>query len=477
MAVRPTQTSIFSLVNRGLAMNLTTLANAQERVSTGKAILRPSDDAVGTNRAMSMRRRLGQLERFQASVQTSRPVLETSTAALEEASGVLSEARSLIVQSLNGSLSNTDRQSIAQQLDLIVEQLVDVANTKIGDRFVFAGTRTDVEPFSLGYRGDDAFVQYLGNDAIQSVSVGFGTELKLNVPGSEVFGARELLGVELSGLTGVALGTTANQGSDYAELVLRHDATLGTPGSGIALATAGSQDTILNDHALVVDAAAGTVTLDGGAPQFLPSPGDADYTNFAVTNENGAVVHLDFTGYTGASSTSTLTGEGSISLNGGAFTSIAFTETDLELIDPDTDTVLHVDTTAIDRAGDELVSFTGATDIFSALAGIASDLRNGDDRPASEVIGRVNLRFEELQENFDQVLGALGTLGSRTERLLDTGTRLETMSVNVEGLLTQVEDADITEVILEMNQAEQTLQLAQATGSRLIQRSLLDFLR
>lgn len=458
-------------------MNLTTFANAQERVATGKAILRPSDDAVGTNRAMSMRRRLGQLERFQGSVQSSRPVLETSTAALQEASGVMSEARALIVQALNGSMSNSDRQAIAQQLDLIVEQLVDVGNTKFGDRFVFAGTATDSEPYSLGYRDGQASVQYRGNDSVQSVSVGFGTQLKLNVPGSEVFGSQELTGVELSGLTGVGLGVMANQGSGYADLVLRHDATIGTPGSGLALVAGGAEDTILNAHTLTVDAAAGTITLDGGEAQFLPSPTDANYTNFAVSNENGAMVHLDLTGYTGTSSVSNLTGEGSISLNGGAFTSIAFTETDLELIDPDTDTVLHLDTTAIGRSGDELVSFTGATDIFSALAGIATDLRNADDLPSGEVVERVNLRLGEFQENYDKVLESLGALGSRTERLLDTGNRLESLSVNVEGLLTQVEDADITEVILEMNQAEQTLQLAQATGSRLIQRSLLDFLR
>lgn len=458
-------------------MNMTKFANAQERVATGKAILRPSDDAVGTNRALSMRRRLGQLERFQGSVQSGRPILETSTAALEEASGVLSEARALIVQSLNGSLSGSDRQAIGQQMDLIVEQLVDVANTKIGDRYIFAGTKTDAEPYSLSYSNGEAVVQYNGNESVQNISIGFGTDLKLNVPGSEVFGARQLQGVELSGLTGVQLGTTANQGSGYADLVLRHDATTGTPGSGLALAAGGADDTILNDHALTVDAAAGTIMLDGGEALLVPAPGDADYTNFAVTNESGAVVHLDFTGYTGVSSVATLSGAGSISLNGGAFTPITFSETDLELIDPATDTVLHLDTTGIGRAGDELASFTGSTDVFSVLAGLAADLRNTADLPANDVVDRLNLRFGELQQNFDKVLNSLGALGSRTERLLSTGNRLETLTVNVEGMLSQVEDADITDVILEMNQAEQTLQLAQATGSRLIQRSLLDFLR
>ena len=42
---------------------------------------------------------------------------------------------------------------------------------------------------------------------------------------------------------------------------------------------------------------------------------------------------------------------------------------------------------------------------------------------------------------------------------------------------TTIEDADPTEVVLEMTRAEQTLQVAQATGARLIQQSLLNFIR
>ena len=477
MTLRPTQSSIFSLVQRGLAMNLTRLAGAQEHVATGKAILRPSDDAVGTGRALSMRRRLGLLERFQDSVKNGRPVLETSTSSLEEASGILSEARSLLVQSLNGSMNPDDREALGIQIELILEKLVDVANTKVGDRFVFAGTRTDQEPYVMRNLDGQVYVQYRGNSEVQRVSVGFGAELALNVAGPEVFGRQAVSSIDLSGLTGLQLGTTANQGQGYADIHLRHDATVGTPGSGITLVSSGSLDTILNDHTLTVDSVAGTISLDGGPAFQIPDPTSPAYTDFVVRNDQGAEVHLDLTAYDGTSSVATLTGEGSIAIGNGAFAPIDFSETDLQLVDPLTGSVLHVDTTAVHRAGPELASFTGATDIFSVLAGAAADLRNSDGLPASDVIDRINLRFGEFQENYNQVLKGLGTLGARTERMISSGERLESLSLNVEGLLSQVEDVDVTSVILEMNQAEQTLQLAQATGSRLIQRTLLDFLR
>lgn len=477
MAIRPTQSSIFRQVSRGLRINLTKLAVAQEAVATGKRILRPSDDAVGTARALSMRRRLGLLDRFKGSVDDGRPILETSTSALEEASGILSEARALLVQSMSGSMNGTDRQAIGLQIDLILEKLVDVANTKIGDRFVFAGTNTDKQPYKLNSKGDTAVVTYHGNDGVQRIAVGFGSQLALNVPGSQAFGASAVESVDLSGLTGVSLGPTSNQGTGYTDLIFRHDSTVGALGSGLTLASGGSLDTILNNNSLTVNAAQNTIRLGSGASVPIPTSTASDFTNYTVRDENGAEVHIDFSGYTAVSSTAALFGNGSVSLDGTSYVSLTFTETDLELLDNSNSTVLHINTTNVGRAGKELVSFTGATDIFSVMAGAAADLRNSDGVPPADVIDRLNLRFGELERNFNKTLSALGTLGARTERLLSSGTRLETISLNVKGLLSTVEDADITQVILDMNRAEQTLQLAQATGSRLIQHTLLDFLR
>ena len=48
--------------------------------------------------------------------------------------------------------------------------------------------------------------------------------------------------------------------------------------------------------------------------------------------------------------------------------------------------------------------------------------------------------------------------------------------MTVDGLISNVEDADFAEVALDLQRAEQTLMLAQATGARLMQQSLLNYL-
>ena len=50
-------------------------------------------------------------------------------------------------------------------------------------------------------------------------------------------------------------------------------------------------------------------------------------------------------------------------------------------------------------------------------------------------------------------------------------------AVNIDAdLISNVEDVDFAEVALDLQRAEQTLQLAQATGARLAQQTLLNFL-
>lgn len=477
MNIRPTQASTFALVRSGLQMNFAKLALAQEHVATGRRILRPSDDVIGTAKSLRTRKQLGQLANFQAAVDTSRPHLEAATSSLQSVSGLLSEARALITQSMNGTLNSGDRATIATQLEALHDQLVDVANSKFGDHYLFGGMQSDAPPFRVETIGGQERVVYHGDENVHRVAIGSDTQLGVNVPGSDIFGAFEYSGASLTGTTGLTLGTSANQGSGFGELHVRHDATTGAPGSGIALANGGADDTILQDHVLVVDATAGTVTLGGGTPVSIPQAGDADYTDFVVTNEYGAEVHLDFSGYTGVDSTATLTGEGSIAFGDGPYRTIDFTETDVELVNDATGAVVHLDTRGLGRAGEELVRFEGNVNVFDALQGAIDDLRAGDSLSTGEVLDRLDQRLSEMSRNQQNALNAMGDLGARLERLNDSGDRLASMDLNLQGVLSNIEDADLADVALDLSRAEQTLQLAQLTGSRLMQNTLLNFLR
>ena len=396
---------------------------------------------------------------------------------MEQGGAVIGDAKSLILQGLNGTLSQEDRESLATELKLQLDQLLDVANTTLGGKRLFSGTNVSAEAYTQSGSGPDASYSYQGTEAASSVEIGNNVRTETLLSGQEAFGRFEYSGVSFAGLTGLGKGIRANEGVGFEELTLRHDSTVGAPGAGVSLANGGAENTILGAHTLTIDGVTGTVTLDGGGPIAIPQPGDADYTDFVVTNQDGAEVHLDFSAYAGGSSTATLTGEGSISIDGTNFSPLTLTETDLQLIDKQSGAVLHVDTTKVTRAGVELVGFDGAANVFDALKGAINDLENGHDLKANEMAARLEMRLGEIDRNHENMLQSISVLGSRLSRIESALGTLDGMETELASHLSAVEDVDLASVVTDATQAEQTMQLAQMAGSRLMQNSLLNFLR
>jgi flagellin-like hook-associated protein FlgL len=473
MQLRPTQSTMYDLVRRGLMSNTQKLVRAQEQTATGRRILRPSDDAAGTSVAMSLRRQIGNLETFVAATSSARPQVDQAAARLEEASGLITEARELIIQGMNGSLGDGDREQIATQIEQVYGRLLDVANSQSGDRYLFSGTNTNTRPFEVTDVGGQQRVVYRGNREGQRVLIGRETTLQISANGEDIFARRAYSETVYGDLTGIKSGTGGDSGYGYEMLDVRQDGTSGALSAGIALAKLGA-GTMIGDRQLVVDATLRTVQLGAGAPMAIPDPPPA---NLRVVDQHGADVRLDMSGWTGAGLTTTLTGAASLSLDRTSYTPVTLTETSLQLLNTATGSVVHVDTTELVRAGREQATFAGTPNLFDTLQGVVDDLRNGEEVSRNVMIDRVGVRLREFDRSQSDLLLGLGQLGATSKRIQTSEERLLDLRVELQGLVSNVEDADFSMTALDLTRAEQTLQLAQATGSRVIQQSFLNFLR
>lgn len=479
MTIRASTNSNFDRVLAGLRYNLSRLVLSQEQVATGRRILRPSDDPSGTARVLGFNRQIAGTERFVNAINIGRSVVDTGAVALENGSSTLAEVRENLIQGMNGTLSPNDREAIANEVELLRLGLLEIANTRSGDRTLFGGTTAGKTAFTSQLVGGRQRVSYLGNDEEQRIRIGSGVDIAITTPGSTIFASDQAGGTTYAGLTGAARGLTADEGSGYEYLTVRHDTTLpGTIGTvGLALANLGADDTFIGSETLVIDPVAGTVRLGSGPVRTIPAAGDPGFADFAVENAAGGELHLDFSGYTGAAYTGTLTATGSISIDDTTFTGLNLAANDLELTHPDSGNVIHVDATGITRAGRELVTFSGRVNAFDTLQGIADDLRNMDGLDQTELVARLDMWIGELDRNHENLLVGLGGLGSRSERLTNTEERLQGVQSQLEGLRSQEVDADLSEAAIEMARSQQQLELAQASGVRLLQTNLLNFLR
>jgi flagellin-like hook-associated protein FlgL len=82
----------------------------------------------------------------------------------------------------------------------------------------------------------------------------------------------------------------------------------------------------------------------------------------------------------------------------------------------------------------------------------------------------------DLDRHAEDLRVGLGILGSRSQRLRVSGQRAVDIENQLRSDLSGVRDADLAEVALDLARSDQILQLAQASGARLIQTSLLNFL-
>lgn len=473
MNIRPTQQATFSQIQRGLMANFSALVRSQEQISSGKRIVRPSDDPVGTSQSLAFKRQIAAAERNKTSVEGARVMLDSASSLLQDAGGLLAEARASLLQAMNGTQSDDDRRLLANSISLIRDRLMEIGNARTGNRYLFAGTATDTAPFAESSAGGIARVGYRGNEEAQEVLVGLDSRLTATLPGDDIFGAQQRSGTAFSGLTGLASGTTADQGSGYAYLTVRQDGTTATGLAGGVSLSGSSQDTIVGDHTLVVDGTNRTVQLGSGPALAIP----AGATTLVVTNERGATVSLDFGAWNGAGFSATLTGSASVSLDGTSFTALTLSEQDLQLHDPASGTVLHLDARGLHRAGAELVTFAGTVNVFDTLQGIVDDLENIHSLDPREQRQRLDMWLVELDRNHENIQIATGELGSLSQRATGLQESFDEETTQLRGLLSNIEDVDFTQAVTEMTRAEQTLQLAQATSARLLQNSLLDFLR
>lgn len=126
----------------------------------------------------------------------------------------------------------------------------------------------------------------------------------------------------------------------------------------------------------------------------------------------------------------------------------------------------------INVTGEEAFMSTSATsvDIMDVLIQLRDDLR-ADDTAA------ISSHLDDLDTAQDQLLISVAETGATTNRLIRTDETIRTVLTQLEQLISDNIDADYAEVIVNLNAQSNAFQSSLNAASRVIQPTLLDFLR
>lgn len=116
------------------------------------------------------------------------------------------------------------------------------------------------------------------------------------------------------------------------------------------------------------------------------------------------------------------------------------------------------------------IGLFGSSDIMGSLMVLTNALRNDDQEGTG-------LLLQNLDDSIQHLLNYRATVGARGIRLDTTDNRLQDIELSFTSMLSRVEDADITKLVTDLSVHENAYKAALLATSKIIQPSLLDFLR
>lgn len=167
-----------------------------------------------------------------------------------------------------------------------------------------------------------------------------------------------------------------------------------------------------------------------------------------------------------------------LSIDGGTSTvDVTAASGDVALTHADTGEVLYVDTSGITSGGTEYIRVSGTYDIFNVLINARDMLNNEDTMPSSEWNSMLNATLGSMTTVQTNISKTFPTIGGQIGTLTTLSDSLKEIKFNAESEISQLQDADIAQVAVELAQHQILYEMSLSVAAKLFSMSLMDFLQ
>jgi flagellar hook-associated protein 3 FlgL len=156
-----------------------------QSASLGKRVQKPSDDPQAADVIIRLKNTISRYEQYGRNIQEGSSMLENAEAGLGDFSDVLINVKELLTRANSGQA--TEYPTYAAQLDSMLGQAVDIANTKFGGKYIFGGTNTLTPPFTLAADRSAVTANPAGISGAITVQVAESMTTPSNIDGAEAF--------------------------------------------------------------------------------------------------------------------------------------------------------------------------------------------------------------------------------------------------------------------------------------------------
>ena len=388
----------------------------QNRMGTQQRIKDLRDDPVAAAHSVRYQSHIFRLDRFSTNVDTVLGEGRIAEGYMQEAVSILQRVRELTVAGATGTYTEEDTQYMAEEVDQLLNELVQIANAQSGDgTAVFAGDRNFNNPFRtvtghVAGKGTEVVtgVEYVGTVSPRMTEISEGNFIQSNYPGNRVFWAEQM------------------------KILSQVNA---------------STYQVLNDS---------SVRIDGHVVDL--KAGDNVQAVITKINDSGAAVkaHLD-----------------------PVANSLVLQSTEPHQIwieDIGNGTVMQ-DLGVLTRNGDmpphnfDQDAMVSGGSLFDMVMHVRDNLYEGNHLE----LGGSGIKG--IDEGMNNLLTSMAELGARDERLQTTSSRLAYESTEMTARNSREVGLDLAEAITDLKMLEYSNRAALQTAGRVLPQTLLDFLR
>jgi flagellar hook-associated protein 3 FlgL len=186
--MRITTNLIYNQNFRAINTNQGNLSEIQQQLSTGKQLLKPSDDPVGASQIIRITEELDKIQQFQRNNDLVTNSLELQETSLRSINDVVNRARVLVVQSGNGILGPEDRRAIGAEIEQIRNQVLDLMNSQNSSgEYIFAGYQSSKQAFEFSPSQPGKKVTFEGDDGTNEIQISDSVKVRSSSSGKTIF--------------------------------------------------------------------------------------------------------------------------------------------------------------------------------------------------------------------------------------------------------------------------------------------------
>ncbi len=178
--MRVTTNVLYETYIKDINRQYQSLFKTQRELATGKKLSTPSDDPARVGKLLDSKSFLSRLDQYERNVDSGISYLGVAENALSDGTDMLTRLKELAVLNATDTATQDMRKVAAIEAQSLFEGLRSLGNTSFEGGYIFAGNKTDTQPF-------DAAGVYNGDSGERVININANSSMTLGVNGDKVF--------------------------------------------------------------------------------------------------------------------------------------------------------------------------------------------------------------------------------------------------------------------------------------------------